>query len=270
MDFTLYLKKNINEEINHCDKHHCDIKIKYSIYKQVKSGLLLLLVLFQNDLFPQSLLDTEVKQRDSLKIKLKTDSAYIYRFQKLRPYVNLDQRNSFIKDAPINVNGFQLGILIKEKHVIGTGGYAITANSQQKVKTRTVKNVDVEKELELKYLTLFYQYVAIDRRYLELDLQAEFGLGKFNLKLTDSKTNILLLDKSAGMIVSGIGPILVIKPFKWIGITGMAGYRITFEKNPNLNFSGAYYGYGLWLDIRQIIRNYKYSVKKRNYRKQLK
>jgi hypothetical protein len=69
--------------------------------------------------------------------------------------------------------------------------------------------------------------------------------------------------------VSGVGPIIVIRPFTWIGLTGMVGYRLTFEKNPNLKFSGIYYGYGIWLDIRQIIRNYKYLVIKRNYKRQL-
>ena len=206
---------------------------------------------------------------DTLKTKLKADSAHTYRFKKLRPYFNLDYRNSFIKDAPINVNGLQLGILIKEKHIIGFGGYMISANSKQKVKTKTDKNIEAYKALELKYLTVFYQYVAIDKRYFQLDFLTEFGLGKFDLKFTDSKTNVLLLERSAGMLVSGVGPIIVIRPFKWIGLTGMLGYRLTFEKNPNLKFSGIYYGYGIWLDIRQIIRNYKYLVIKRNYKRQL-
>jgi hypothetical protein len=123
----------------------------------------------------------------------------------------------------------------------------------------------------MKYLTLFYQYVAIDRRYIELDLQTEFGGGKFEIKLTDANTNKTLVDRSAGMLVFGVGPLLAIKPFKWVGIIGMAGYRLTFEKGNNLNFNGAYYAYGVWLDVRQIIRdsNY-YLMKKRKYRKQIK
>ena len=123
----------------------------------------------------------------------------------------------------------------------------------------------------MKYLTLFYQYVAIDKRYIELDLQAEMGAGKFDIKLSDANTNKILFNRTSGMFVLGIGPLLAIKPFKWVGIIGMAGYRLTFEKGNNLNFNGAYYAYGVWLDIRQIIRdsNY-YLIKKRKYRKQIK
>lgn len=229
----------------------------------LKKGLLLLIVIAHSSLFAQNF-----KKKDSLTAKLKNDSLHIYRFQKYRPYINIDQRNSFIKSAPININGLQLGILIKEKHVLGIGGYQITKTSKQKVNTKTEKNLDANRELDMRYLTLFYQYVAIDKRYFELDLQTEVGLGEFDIKLYDSKTNALIYNKKSGIFVSGIGPLFVIKPFKWIGFAGMAGYRFTFEKNSNLNFNGAFYGYGLWLDIRQIIRDYRYFlVKKRNYRK---
>lgn len=235
-----------------------------------KSGLALLFVLVQFTFFAQNLSDKQTRQRDSLKAQLKADSLHIFRFQKYRPYFNIDQRNSFIRNAPINVLGLQLGVLIKEKHVVGLGGYAITATSRQKIRTKTDKNAAANRTLQLQYATAFYQYVAIDRRYFELDLQAELGGGQFNANYYDVTTGHLLFNRHGNMMVTGIGPIIAVKPFRWVGLQGMAGYRFTFEKNTNLNFSGAYYGYGLWLDIRQIIRDVKYNmVKKRKYKKEL-
>jgi hypothetical protein len=237
---------------------------------QVKNILLFLSFIYQLNLSAQNFTKKQIHQRDSLAAKLKADSIHIFRFQKYRPYFNIDQRNSFIRNAPININGLQLGVLIKERHVIGLGGYAITTTSKQKIKTKTDKNVDVERTLDMKYATLFYQYVAIDRRYFELDLQAEFGTGQFNLNFYDTKTGNLLQNRSGNLLITGIGPIIAIKPFRWVGIMGMAGYRFTFEKNPNLNFSGAFYGYGLWLDLRQIIRDVNYNlIKKRKYKKEV-
>jgi len=234
-------------------------------------GILPLFCFLQNSLFAQIPNQNKLHIRDSLYSKLKSDSIHIYRFQKIRPYVNLDQRNSFIREAPINVNGLQIGILIKDKHVVGIGGYGITASGKQHVKTKFNKNIDATRNLEMKYLTLFYQYVAIDKRYIELDLQTELGGGKYQIKLTDYNNGKILFNRSASMFVFGLGPLLAIKPFKWIGVIGMAGYRLTFEKDSNLNFNGAYYAYGVWLDVRQIIRdsNY-YLIKKRKYRKQIK
>ena len=125
---------------------------------------------------------------DSLRAKLGLDSAHIYRFQRLRPYLNWAKRNSFINDAPVNVNGLELGALIKEKWVLGFGLYGITQKAKRAVRTKTDKKIDVDKTLDLRFATLFYQYVAIDKRYFEMDIQAEFGLGKYTLKLTDAKT----------------------------------------------------------------------------------
>jgi hypothetical protein len=239
---------------------------------QVRDKLLLLLVLIQFGLSAQNFTDKQIQQRDSLTAKLKADSSRIFRFQKLRPYFNIDQRYSYIKDAPININGIQLGVLLHERHAIGLGAYTISATSKQSVKTKTDKTIDLARTLDLKYTTVFYQYTAIDKRYFELDLQAEFGLGHFDLKVYDSKTWTLIpkLSRSAGMLVSGIGTAIAIKPFRWVGIMGMAGYRLTSVNTPNLNFNGVYYGYGLWLDIRQIIRDIRYyAVKKPKYKKQV-
>jgi hypothetical protein len=244
------------------------------IIKSINMGTfkltILLILFFSTNLFCQSTTTHQQKFKDSLQAKLISDSTYIYRFQKLRPFFNIDQRNSFIRNSAINVNGIQIGVLIKEKHIIGFGAYSITSNSKQNVKTKTYKNIETFRNLDMKYITLFYQYIAIDKKYFELNVQAEIGGGLFNLKFYDAKSNNLLFEKSSGLIVTGIGPLIAIKPIKWIGITGMAGYRFTFEKSPNLNFNGAYYSYGVWLDIRQIIRDVNYYFfKKRKYKNQL-
>ena len=105
----------------------------------IKITLIAIILLFcglQSILFSQNLNENQIHKKDSLTAKLKADSTHIFRFQKIRPYVNLDQRNSFIKDAPINVNGLQIGILIKDRHVIGLGGYGITSAGKQQVKIK--------------------------------------------------------------------------------------------------------------------------------------
>ena len=210
---------------------------------------------------------------DSLKAKLIADSNYIYRFQKYRPYINIDQRNSFIRGQAININGLQLGVLVNEKHVFGLGGYAITLNSQKKVVAKDSRNVTITRSLNMDYGTFFYQYVALDKRYWEIDLQAELGLGVYDYKNYNYATGDLLPKQPlpGKFLVGGVGPLLAFKPTKWIGIIGMVGYRFTTERNTNLNFNGFYYSYGAWFDIRQMIRDYKYRVvKKRKYKEALK
>ncbi|MFI5140906.1 MAG: hypothetical protein ACHQII_01005 [Bacteroidia bacterium] len=231
---------------------------------------ILFLALSPWGLFAQTLNPQQQHIKDSLTAQLKADSTHIYRPQKYRPFINLDQRNSFIRNQAININGLQLGVLINDRHVFGLGGYIITSSSKAQVKTKTDKNISTNRTLNMDYGTFFYQYTLLDKRFWEIDIQAELGLGTYEFKYYDVNTNKLLADRKAGMLVGGIGPLLAFKPTKWLGIIGMVGYRFTSEKNTNLNFNGFYYSYGAWFDMRQIIRDYKYYlVKKRKYKKQL-
>ncbi|MBS1645718.1 MAG: hypothetical protein JST67_00115 [Bacteroidetes bacterium] len=214
------------------------------------------------------------KKIDSLTQKLQADSTHIYRFQKYRPFFNGDQRNSFISSAPINVQGLQLGLMINEAHVVGFGGYMITEKTKQRVKTKAIDDhnnlVEANRTLNLKFGTAFYQYTAIDRRYFELDVQVEAGLGQYEIQLVNSSTGRTFLNKKALFGVIGLGPIVAIKPFKWVGFGGMGGYRFTIEKNSKINFNGFFYGYGMWLDLRQIMRDVNfYWIKKKKYKKQI-
>jgi len=207
---------------------------------------------------------------DSLKAKLQADSTHIYRFRKVRPFFSLDNRNSFIKDAPVNVQGIQLGVIFKEKHTFGFGYYTIRATSNQKVTTKTGTGIEANRTLSLNYLTVFYQYAFIDKRYFELDLPLELGLGGYDVKLTDVVTNKVLVNKKGGTLIIGGGVGVTIKPFKWVGITGSAGYRNALDNNPNINFSGFFYSYGVWVGLGRIYRDVRYcGIKRKKCRRHI-
>ncbi len=207
---------------------------------------------------------------DSLTTKFKKDSAHIYRFKKIRPYASLDNRNSFIKDAPVNVKGFQLGVILKEKHTIGFGLYSLQNSSKQFITTKNEKSIAAKRTLTLNYLTLFYQYVIIDKRFFELDIPLEVGLGGYHIILEDTFTNKILTDKKGGVTLTSGGVNMIFKPVRWVGLSVTAGYRIALEKNPNVNFSGAYYSYGVWVDFRRIYRDIKYyGIIRKKYRRHL-
>lgn len=213
-----------------------------------------------------------IKQRriDSLITKLHNDSAHIYRFRKVRPFFSLDNRNSFIKDAPVNVQGIQIGVILKERHTLGFGYYTIRTSAKQNVTTKNEKNISANRTLSLNYLTLFYQYAFIDKRYFELDLPLELGLGGYDVKLTDPATQRTIVDKKGGTIIIGGGVGITIKPLKWFGITGSAGYRNALDNNPNVNFSGFFYSYGVWVGLGRIYRDVRYcGIKRKKCRRHI-
>ncbi|MES2515716.1 MAG: hypothetical protein V4580_16300 [Bacteroidota bacterium] len=208
---------------------------------------------------------------DSLTRKFQKDSAHIYRFKLIRPYIAIDNRNSFIKEGPVNVKGFQFGIIIKEHHTVGRGIYSLQDNSKQNLTSLDENSIPLKRTLNLNYVTLFYQYTIIDTRFFELALPLEIGLGTYRLKLIDDIQDKVVSEKTGSTTLTSGGADIVLKPFKWVGLTASAGYRFAFDKNPNINFSGAYYSYGLWVDLRQIYRDTKfYGFTRKKYRRHMK
>lgn len=235
-------------------------------------------IMFSNKTFSQ--IKTKTEKLDSLQKSFAQDSAHLYRWQKVRPFVGIDTRNSWIKSegnsklVPVNLNGGQLGVILGEKHTIGLGGYDITSSSKQPKQIKDRNNLVKYQNLNIAYATVFYQYTIVDTRFFELDLPLEIGVGGYKYYLTDSVNNkVIPKSTETGAIkLTGGGVQIVLKPFKWIGISGLAGYRIvSLNKHTNLNLNGPYLSYGVWVDVRQIIRDYKfYFVKRKKYRQQVK
>lgn len=215
---------------------------------------------------------------DSLKLKFQKDSAHTYRFKKLRPWLAIDQRTSRIRNTkgvqkiPVTINGLQAGVIIKEKHALGFGFYTMNATSQKPVKISDQNNAITYQELLLKYITLTYEYKIVDTRFFELDVPMEVGLGNYIYNLKDETQSKLLWEEHGPIKLTGGGVQIILKPFRWIGLSGMAGYRITaFNKKTNLNFNGGYYSYGIWIDLRRIYRDIKfYGFIRPKYRKNVK
>lgn len=215
---------------------------------------------------------------DSLRQKFQKDSAHIYRFKKVRPWLALDQRNSWIKNEkgvkkiPVTINGAQAGIILKEKHKIGFGFYTVNNTSEKPKKLTDKNNTITYEELFLKYITIAYEYNILNTRYFALDVPLEVGLGRYVYNLKNESQIQLLWHEQGPVKVTGGGINIILKPLKWIGISGMGGYRVVvFNKRTNLNFNGFYYSYGVWVDLRQIYRDIKfYGFVRPKYRKKVK
>lgn len=250
--------------------------IPSNIRSFLKASLFVLFLTLCYALTAQSI--SSRQKLDSLKLKLEKDSSRIYGFQKFRFRVALDRRNSWIKNQratrqiPVSINGFQLGAVLFEKHSLGFGLYKIAAESKRPVKINDQLNTVRYEELFMNYFTAYYEYVVISKRFYEIDLPVEIGLGRYIYNLKDESQSKLLWHEHGPIKLSSAGLQLIIKPLKWIGIVGMGGYRfVRFNEKTNLNFNNFYYSYGIWVDIRQIHRDIRYyGFKRPKYRKKVK
>ncbi len=218
-------------------------------------------LLFLQISFAQS--DSLKKQKvDSLTKKLVLDSLHTYRFKKLRPYANVDSRNSFVTSNLTNLSGFQLGVIVNEYHTFGFGIYTLTKFSKSNSPLNAISEFN-----RFGYVNVFYEYFLLNKRYLEIDLPFEVGVGGFKANLRDtSATGLSKIEK--WFVPLGAGVKFIVKPARWIGISSMIGYRYIPYKQNLLDYDGLYYSLGVWVDFRQIYRDIKYlGIQKKKYRR---
>jgi hypothetical protein len=207
-------------------------------------------------------------RRDSLRKQFEKDSAYIFRPTFAKPYLRIENRYSFINKRPVNLAGFLTGATLDEKHIVCAGYYTLNRRTQKAIEL--VDNNRITREyLSLNYFVLCYQYILINRRYVQVNLPLEVGYGLYKTKTTDAFNNFLR--KSNGDIVPFNGGIhFIFKPITWVGISAVGGYRhVVQERNIQLDFKGFYYSFGIWVDARFLYRHSLFYLKKRTYKRQL-
>ncbi len=209
---------------------------------------------------------------DSLTKKLVKDSSYIYRFKRIRPFLNIDNRNSSINGAPVNFKGIQFGVILNEINTLGLGFYAISQVSQ-KPRTASDGTITADKNINMNYMTFFYLHSFIEKKYIDLNFPLEIGFGGYKITYSDHITKNVYKTYQGGIIPLGFGFQVILKPTTWVGISILGGYRLVIggRKESKEHFSGLYSSLGLTFDIRQIYRDIKYRgfVRKR-YRREVK
>jgi hypothetical protein len=205
-------------------------------------------------------------QIDSLTRKLIADSMYTYRFKKLRPYGNIDNRNSFYR--PSNFTGFQLGVIVNEYHTFGIGFYQLNQATRAKATVNEGYSLRA-----LRYNTVFYEYLLFNKRYFEVDLPFELGYGTYRARHTDTSSLNYGKTIMPSFVPLSAGIKFIAKPVKWLGISLMVGYRYFIETGQDLvlDFNNLYYPVGVWVDFREIYRDIKYfGFQKKRYRREVK
>jgi hypothetical protein len=182
--------------------------------------------------------------------------------------LQLDTRNSFIKDYPINVYGVNVGVIFRQRFRAGAGFYWINQNftdkllgistDQGKVLVSsstglpiTVDNLEklglkqgvnfvpAAQQLDLYFSSFGLAYTFYSSRLIDLVIPVEVGYGRFKEQLADptgnnfSDLNVALKPKpSQGMFVPGqAGFEVITKVHRWAWLETVIGYRYTLYQN---------------------------------------
>jgi len=206
--------------------------------------------------------DTKVYNRQNF-IK---DSTYIMRVKLVRPQFRFDNRNIFYKGQNLAVNGFDAGVLLKDKLRLTLGYYRL--NDNLSAYKQNIDNAQYDRELRMNYGTINTEFIYKNTRFFSLGMPLEFGFGQNWLKYKTTPEATDFKTESGFLLVTDFGLSGTFKPIRWIGIRGVVGYRKNIINQVNdFRFDGVFTSVGLNVDIREITKDVQMYRLKKKYKK---
>ena len=121
----------------------------------------------------------------------------------------------------------------------------------------------------MQYLTAFYEYSFIQKRWWEVGVPVEIGYGTYTITSRYAATDVMRPLRKGTLVPLGTALDVYFKPTKWFAINVMGGYRWVLSDNAKLNLNGWFYSFGGAVYVRQILQDLRYANKKRIYKKEL-
>ncbi|HET9505773.1 MAG TPA: hypothetical protein VFO93_19665 [Hymenobacter sp.] len=185
----------------------------------------------------------------------------------------LDNRNSFVQASAVRIIGVNVGVVPRGKRYrLGLGAYTLRRSYADlytysgKGKNRKLKDT-LTPSLSLTYFTPNFAYTFFSRRFIELSVPVDVGLGRSHYTITDEHGKVTT-DKLGLFIPAEIGLGVLLKPTRWVGVSVGAGYRVSLKAiDYKEDFNGCYYSYRLNFFVGNIWRDCQHWRQQRRLKK---
>ncbi|MDJ0364666.1 hypothetical protein QMK33_05835 [Hymenobacter sp. H14-R3] len=189
------------------------------------------------------------------------------------PSIILDNRNSFVQASAVRIIGLNLGLTPRGKRYrLGLGGYTLRRSYSQlytysgKGKRQKLKDT-LTPELSLTYFTPNFAYIFFHSRWLELSIPVDVGMGRSHYTVTDENGKVTT-DSKGLFFPAEIGLGVLLRPTRWVGLSGAAGYRVSLKEiDYQEDFNGWYYSYRLNFFVGAIWQDIRYARARRAARR---
>jgi hypothetical protein len=104
---------------------------------------------------------------------------------------------TFLEGQKLNITGFDLGVLLKNKLRVTVGYYALS--DELKSITKIVNDTNYQSHYRLNYGAFNFEFIYKNTRFFALGMPLEFGLGSNTISY-QSNNNDILIDKQTGFI----------------------------------------------------------------------
>jgi hypothetical protein len=180
-----------------------------------------------------------------------------------------DNRNSFIQNSPVNIQGIGLGYTLSPKIKLGLGAYKINREYHKKVtRARPNANPNILIDVYLYYFTPNLTYTFFENRWFEFGIPLEIGYGYAYTVAENTITHFSSRSRLTDYFVPAeIGLSGTFKLNRWLGFSASAGYRkLIWQTNVATKdgFDGYYYNSGVNVYFGTILKDIRYV---RHYRK---
>ena len=177
----------------------------------------------------------------------------------------IDSRASTFQGTQVNIYGYYVGVMIKAKLSLGLAYYRINTvlPAEQKI-----NGVNTGTSLIVNCGSINSELIYYNRRFISLGFPLEFAVGQYNLTNTNLDNNTLIGQQIKFLAFANFGLSGTFKPFKFIGLKFMGGYRKSiYPEEKTFEFNGLYSSLGLSLDFADFINNIKmYKLLKRYHK----
>lgn len=195
------------------------------------------------------------------------------RVPRFLPSIIIDNRNSFVQASAVRIIGLNVGLTPRGKHYrLGLAGYTLRRSYAQlytysgKGKKQKLKDT-LTPELSLTYFTPNFSYTFYHNRWLELSIPVDVGMGRSHYTITDDKGKVTT-DTKGLFFPAEIGVGVLLKPTRWVGISGAVGYRASLKEiDYKEDFNGWYYSYRLNLFVGAIWHDFRLARQRRALRR---
>ncbi|MBI3500415.1 MAG: hypothetical protein HY063_01360 [Bacteroidetes bacterium] len=191
------------------------------------------------------------------------------------PAVDFDQRFSWIRGKPVNIWGERAGIIIRDRVKVGFGGYYSRIHFNGII-IGSMEYKNWYGTRDMVFGTAYVEPFLFRKKYWELSFPFEFGYGHAVYKIYDLNTNDFVefirkpfFPGGAGISLSLKMPAFFgVKPFTWVGINFLAGYRYDFlEASYGTHFDGSFWSVSGAIFLDRAVKDLSGHKRKKKARK---
>lgn len=205
-------------------------------------------------------------QKKYSKAQFRKDSIAIMKPKIARIQLRLDNKITFYKGESYNIQGFDAGVILKEKIRLTLGYY--TLNDELSGYARTSDGIYFDRHLKLQYGSLNMEFIYHNSRFFTLGVPLEFGFGENKLRYKTSPDALNRYTNKGFISLIDFGLSGTVKPIRWIGLRAVAGYRKTlFNKVPGSRFDGGFMSVGIAVNLREISKDVRMFLLKKKYKR---